>query len=167
MEVLIAVALIAAVIVSVTQFVSRTNTLSREGEKRVVALGLAEESMEAARSVRNTSFDTLKAYANGNYYRPVIQSDSWTFQSGSETVNGFYTRRVTMRSVCRVSATGSVDNNDISTNPDDDTTCSEAGVTTDNNTIKVVSEVSWPIPPGERSTWPHQIVLVTYLTDSR
>lgn len=186
-EILIAIGVVATVSASVAQFVSTITALSIEGERRVVALGLAREGLVAARSVRNKDFNTLNSYADNNFYHPVIQNDNWVFQSDTENINNFYYRRVKMENVCRVDATGEIDNDDIVNDGDDDIKCDEGGVTRDNGTIKVVSQVTWPAdvsagtskgacgvqgveysggclgPPG--SSWPHEIILITYLTD--
>ena len=172
-ELLVVIGLVGFIGASVAQFTSRMSILAREGERRVVALGLVQEGIAAARSVRNNSFTTLNSYANNTNYYPVIQSNNWTFQSGTENINNFYKRSVKMENVCRVSATGQIDNDQIQTEIDDDIVCIEPGVVSDNNTIRVVSTVSWPLQTAseggclssQKTTWPTEITLVTYLTN--
>lgn len=172
-ELLVVIGLVGLIGASVAQFTSRMSILAREGERRIVALGLAEEGIAAARSVRNNSFATLNSYANSTDYYPVIQSNNWAFQSGIESINNFYQRSVKMENVCRVSATGQIDNDQIETQPDDDIICTEAGVVSDNNTIKVISTISWPAETTsgggclapQKTTWSTEITLVTYLTN--
>ncbi len=185
-EILVAIGLVGIVSASMSQFLSTITIISREGERRVIALGLAQEGIAAARSVRDRDYNTLKSYTSNKYNHPVIQSDQWIFQDGTEKIDDFYYRRVEIKEVCRYYSSGEIDNDDIDTQPDDDINCGEADVYKDDDTLRIVSSVYWPVPPEDEphwgycwggieysggclgppsESWPKEATLVTYLAN--
>lgn len=103
---------------------------TREGKaqqnQRLEAVGLLKEAEEAARSVREKSWNTFAA--NGIFH-PQINSGIWNLVLGSEVVNG-YTRQIEISDALRDS---------------NGTIVSQNG-TADQSTKKIASTVSWSSP---------------------
>lgn len=103
---------------------------SREGrpqqQQRQEALLLLKETLEIARSVRESDWTTFAV--NGTYH-PAISSNAWTLLNGPETVNDF-TRQLIISDVYRNSSGVIV----------------ASGGTIDLSTKKITTTVSWNTP---------------------
>lgn len=106
---------------------------SREGkvqkDLRLQAIGYMKESQEAIRSIREEGWTNIAT--NGTFY-PRKQSDnSWELVSGSQTINGTFSRTVMIEDVYR-NPTGTIV---LAPTPGVDTV--------DPSTKKITSSVSW------------------------
>lgn len=118
--------------------------LNRLGEEETRANQYASEGIEAARSIKNQNFNSLTNTASTGIIRNV--SNVWSF-SGTNNTSGKFTRTLTISSV----------NRDVSGN------IVTSGGTTDPDTKKVTSTVSWAAGPTRNNS----IALTTYLTNWR
>jgi hypothetical protein len=107
---------------------------------------LAEEGIEAARSIRDAGFAVnISGQTVGTPYHLTFNGADWDFTATAQTIDGKFTRTVTLDDVFR-------------RNSDSDIVDPSSGdpKTLDPETKKVTVEVSWD---GESKT------IVTYLTD--
>lgn len=143
-EVVLALALfavVAAVIVSLS--LGGTTSLVRAA-KHTEAAALAQEGLEAVRSIRDRAYNELRYSQSG-----VQQSGNvWDFlgQGTTETI-GDFTRVITFNDVCRDAA-------------DDVVTC--PGNYTDPHSKEVVVDVSWDIRPGTQNNVVHRAYLTNW-----
>ncbi len=125
-EILVAIALTAIMLPALlTGLFSSKEGKVQQGQ-RVQAIALMKEADEVVRNVRAQSWSNFSV--NGTYH-PLISGSTWTFASGSETINGL-TRTVTVSDVYR--------------NPDG--TIASSGGALDPSTKKVYIQVTWGQP---------------------
>lgn len=142
-EIIVAIGIMSIAFFGLTQTGLISVRLLRGEKERLQATFLAEEALEATRSVRDASWATIASFTNGTSYYPVIANGVWTLSAVSPgMVDGAFTRSITFAPVYRdaqdrIAAVGTLD-------PD---------------TKKVTALVSWT----DRS--PQQITLVTYLAN--
>jgi autotransporter-associated beta strand protein len=115
---------------------------NRLGAEEASATQFASEGIEAVRSIRNQSFANLVNSTGTGITRNG--SGVWTFGGVNNTFNK-YTRIITVSSVQRDGSGNIV----------------ASGGTTDANTKKIVSKVTWSFTPTRVNT----VTLTTYLTN--
>ncbi len=124
-ESIIALALFSLISASLVSLLLGGTSSSLEGTEHVHADALAQEGIEAARSIRDRAWNELRYTSSG----VSTSSDQWVFDGeGTSTVFAPYTRQITVSPVCR-SAGG-----DIVACP---------GASTDLDTLYVSSNISW------------------------
>jgi|SRR5579872_6270737 len=121
----------------------------RTATDAIVANEYAIEGIEAVRSIRDQSsgYSNLAAKTGANGVAPV--SSVWAFSGGSNQFgpNGMYTRVITISTVNRDGSGNIV----------------SSGGSTDPNTMKVTSTVTWNVSPTRHDS----VVQTTYLTNWR
>ncbi len=125
-ELLIVVGLAALLLPAIlTAFV-----VTREGrpqvQQRTEALGWQKEALEAVRAIRDEDWNLVAT--NGTYH-PVLSSNKWQLESGSETFDGF-TRRVIIADAFR-DTTGKI---------------VQTGGSVDPSTKDIAVQISWNTP---------------------
>lgn len=118
--------------------------LNRLSEEETIANQYASEGIEAVRSIKNQNFSSLANAASTGIIRNG--SNVWAF-SGTNNINGKYTRTLAIASVNRDGSGNIV----------------SSGGTTDPDTKKVTSTVSWNAGPTRNNS----VILTTYLTNWR
>jgi type II secretory pathway pseudopilin PulG len=99
-EVLVAIALAGIVLPVLAEAILTSNAARPTAERRLAAIGLEREALEAVRIAREADWSTV---ATAGTYHPVRSGDTWTLASGSESTNGF-TRQITITDVERNSS---------------------------------------------------------------
>lgn len=127
-EIVVTVGIISFALFGLLQTEIVAIKLLRGEKENIEATLLAEEALEAVRSLRDESWATnIGTITNGSLYHPTIENGKWKLSSGtSTTINGAYTRSIVFQAVTRntldqIASTG----------------------TTDTNTKKVVATVAW------------------------
>lgn len=96
-EILLVIAITAIMLPALlTGLISSQEGKSQQGQ-RVQAVALMKEAEEVVRNIRNQGWSTFSV--NGTYH-PQINGTTWSFASGSETINGL-TRSITISDVYR------------------------------------------------------------------
>ncbi len=144
-EILIVMAIIGIAFVAFVAFLINSAGITFRVTRNTEAVALAEEGVEAVRSLRDESWTTnVAALTGGATYYPVISGNQWTLTATDPgPVNNLYTRTVTVSSVNRDI------NDDIAV----------AG-TPDPNTKEVIVVVTW----GENQQT-KDVTLTTYITN--
>lgn len=141
LEIVIVTAVIAVGFMSIIAFLVFSRGVTFKIARSTEATSLAEEAIEAVRTIRDESW--LSVSTAGTYY-PVISVNKWILSSTDPgPINNLYTRTVVIEAVLRDG------NSDISTsgNPDSDTK-------------RVIATVSWSEAGNSK-----QVVLTTYITN--
>lgn len=146
MEMIVAIAIVGLVFFSIYQFALISFASVHSSGRRVTAAYLAEEGIEAVRTLRNQSWSgNISSLASNLTYYPTIINGNWQLViTNPGTIANLFTRTVNFQSVVR-------DANDNITGG--------SGVL-DPHTKKVIVTVSWSEKTGSQ-----QIVLETYLTN--
>lgn len=144
-EILIITVIIGLSLVSLTGVGNLAFKISDRMKKNVIATNLANEALEATRSIKEGSWTTLANYGINSIYHPVKTGSplQWSLTLGNESINGFV-RQVIIENVYRDA------NDDIVTN----------GGAIDANTKKITATVSWADQGN-----PYQVKLSYYLTN--
>src|SRR5258706_13545693 len=108
-----------------------TLTVNRRGEEETQATLLAQEGIEAARSIKNKSWASLATGAHGL----TISGNQWAFNGTTETL-GRFTRTVNVTAVSR----------DVSGN------IVASGGAVDPDTMKVTSLATWEFYTGKKES---------------
>lgn len=147
-EIIIVVAIAGIALFGISGVSSYALGVMNDRKALLEASYLAEEGMEAARSVRDEGWaSNIAGLTTGSNYYPVISGSKWMLSSTDPgVINGRYTRRVVFENVNRDSS-----DNIVTT-----------GGTLDANTKKVTAYVSWTERGGTK-----EINLITYLTNWR
>ncbi|MFA5129801.1 MAG: prepilin-type N-terminal cleavage/methylation domain-containing protein [Patescibacteria group bacterium] len=90
-EVLFSIMILGILLSTVLLSLSGQLTHVTDSNSRLQAASIAEEGLEAARSIRDTNWSSLAAGAHGL----TFSGGNWTFTSASDTTNGF-TRTITV-----------------------------------------------------------------------
>ncbi|MDP3710109.1 MAG: hypothetical protein Q8R29_00070 [bacterium] len=141
-EIIIVTAIVTTALVGFLQTEVLSIKLLRNERQNLEATLLAQETIEAVRSIRDASWtNNISPLINGTTYYPIIQNNKWVLTTTPPPLINGYTRLVILGEVRRnvldqISPTGTVD----------------AG------TRLVTSRVTWGSPAK-------QIELVTYLTN--
>lgn len=144
-EILIVTAIVSVGLLSIISFLIFSRGVTFKITRNTEAVSLAEESIEAARGIRDDSWAAISTLNNSTIYYPVISSGSWTLTTiNPGLINNLYTRTVVLSSVSRDG------NDDIVSN----------GGVVDTGTRKITSTVSWT-ENGKNE----QVVLSTYITN--
>lgn len=147
-EILVVTAVLGIGFLAVISFLIFSRGVTFQVARTTEATTLAEEGIEAVRSMRdegwNANIATLDAATPATYY-PVISSDKWTLTTTDPgLIENLYTRSVVVEQVGRDGA---------------DEILSSGG-TIDPNTKKVTSTVTWTENGRNK-----QIQLVSYITN--
>lgn len=94
LEVLVALGVFVVGIAAIGSLVLDANVAFRQGGERTQAILLAQEGLEAARSIRDADFDNLTASANGI----LLSGSTWIFSGTSDTQDQF-TRQITVSDI--------------------------------------------------------------------
>lgn len=144
-EMIVVMAILLTTIVGILQVIfleRRAQILAREDASAYI---LARETMEAARSVRDSDWTNISTLSYSTpYYPQVNASDQWELIATNPGPVGIYTRWVEFEEVLR-------DAND---------NIAVSG-TSDADTLKVTAYVEWVRPGGDTRT----VTLETYLTN--
>ena len=146
-ELLVAILIIIVALVFIMEIYSFFLKAGAQNAKRLQAVALAQEVIEATRSVRDENWNNIANLSIETTYYPA-QSGSpakWILSVGQQTINGF-TRQVVLSRVYR-------DAND---------NIIESGGTEDLGTRKIIATVLWQ----ERGK-NYSVDLATYLTNWR
>lgn len=114
-EIVVVVAVVTAVFFAFLQAEILSVKLLRNEKEILEATMLAQESLEAVRSVRDEAWTSIASTTNGTKYYPVVESSKWKFSASSPgLINGKYTRYVVFGQVLRnaqdqISSSGTVD----------------------------------------------------------
>ena len=101
-EILIAASIISVTVVAIVGIASESIVFSRRAVTTYVASTLLEEGVEAVRTMRDTSWNSVASLAAGTTYYPVFSNTThmWSLDTTPATVNG-YTRTVSVAPVSR------------------------------------------------------------------
>lgn len=145
-EILIVGVVVAIGFVGIVAFLINSSGLIFQVTRNTEAVALAEEGMEAVRSMRDESWSSnIDALIAGTTYYPEISGNKWTLSSTDPgPINGLYTRTVVLGNVNRDPVTDDISS---SGNPDD-------------STRQVTVKVTW----SENQTT-KDVTLVTYITN--
>ena len=124
--------------------VQKSSIINRQKTK---ANNLAQEALEAVRSVRYSGWSNIAT--NGTYH-PVVSGGTWQLQAGSETIDEF-TREITISSVYRIANPASPDFLKI-------VSPTTPGAKEDRSTKEITVRISWSTPRNQ------EVVQKTYLT---
>lgn len=142
-EIILAVMIFSILAVSGVATVVHSFTVNRRGEEETQATVVAQEGIEAARSIKNKSWSALTSGLHG--LSP--SGNQWSF-SGTSDINGKFTRVVNVEAV----------NRDGSGNIVPAPTGSA-----DSDTMKVTSTATWDFYPGRSES----VSLVSYMSNFR
>lgn len=145
-ELLAAIVIIAVALVFIMEVYSFFIKAGNQNEKRLQAVALAQEAIEAVRSMRDQDWNSISSLSFDALYYPDQSASpaKWILVSGQQGINGF-TRQVVLRRVYR-------DAND---------NIVESGGVEDPGTRKVVSTIFWQ----DRGDF--NVELAAYLTNWR
>ncbi len=140
-ELVVVAAIASATLAGFLQAAILSLRLLHAEQESLQATMLAQEGMEAVRSVRDESWtNNIVPLVNGALYYPVVLNNKWTLSANNPGLfNGLYTRQVVFQQVFR--------------NATDDIAASG---TLDTGTRKITMTVSW----GSK-----QVQLVSYITN--
>lgn len=141
-EAMLAIMIFALLALSGVGTVINSFTVNRRGEEETQASIMAQEGLDAVRSIKNKGWSSVTTGAHGL----ATTGDQWSF-NGVSDVNGRFTRVVNISAVNR-DASGNI----IST-----------GGTVDPDTMKVTSTVSWDFFTGKNES----VSLTSYVTNFR
>lgn len=142
-EVILAGALFVLFSVGITSAILLGLDANRVSGEQTIATQYATEGMDSARSIRNQSYANL---VNSTGTGVALSGGVWTF-SGSNTTFDKYTRVLTVADVQR----------------DTNGNIVVSGGTTDTDTKKIISTVTWNV----NSARSNSVVLTSYLTNWR
>jgi Tfp pilus assembly protein PilV len=144
-EILIVGAVIAIGFVSIAAFLVYSSGLTFRVTRNTEAVSLAEEGMEAVRSMRDESWSAnIAVLTSGTTYYPEVSGNKWTLTTIKPgLVNGLYNRTVVIGDVNRDA------NDDIAPSG-----------TPDVDTKEVVVKVSW-----NENQVTKDVTLTTYITN--
>lgn len=114
-EIIVSTAVVSIALLSFSQIGVLSLKLLRNAKENLEAILLAQESLEAVRSVRDESWSNIMALVNGTSYYPVVQNSKWVLSPISPgLVNNKYTRYVVFGPVTRdtqdrIAPTGTLD----------------------------------------------------------
>lgn len=145
MEIIIAVAVVGLVFFSIYQFAIVSFASVQMSGRQDQAAYLAEEGMEAVRTLRNQSWSgAIAPLSTSTTYYPVLSGGTWTLTTTNPgPIDGLFNRTITLQQVLR----------------DGSDNIASSG-TLDPHTRKVVVTVSWGEKTGNK-----QVMLETYLTN--
>ena len=140
-EIIVVVAMIITALFGFLQTEIVALRLLHTEQENLEASVLAEEGLEAVRSVRDESWtNNITPLANDTLYYPVIQNGKWKLDASAHgNTNNKYVRTITFKKVYRDS------NDDIASSGTEDT-----------KTRKIISKITW----GTKT-----VQLSTYITD--
>ena len=140
-EIIIVSAVLSIGLLSIISFLIFSRGVTFEAGRKTVAVSLAEEGIEAVRSIRDENWSAVSA--SGTYY-PVISGNKWILTvTDPGPINNLYTRVVIIEGVSRDA------NDDIS-----------GSGSLDPDTKKLTSRISWTESGRNK-----QIELVTYISN--
>lgn len=144
-EILIVAAIVAIGFLGLAAFLINSSGLTFRVTRNTEAVDLAEEGMEAVRSLRDESWSTnIASLGPGATYYPIISGNKWTLATSDPgQINNLYTRTVVVKDVNRDA------NDDIA----------DSG-TSDANTKKVTVKVEWNENQSVKD-----VTLTTYITN--
>jgi len=96
-EVVVSIGIFTVLSTVAYQIYSTTNKLVLKSNQELKAMWLAEEGIEAARSIRNTNFDSLEDGTSGL----TLSGGEWQLSGNTDSIDG-YTRNITIASQQRV-----------------------------------------------------------------
>lgn len=145
-ELLAAIVIIAVALVSIMEIYSFFMKAGSQNEKRLQAVALAQESIEAVHNMRDRDWNNIGGLFFDTAYYPEqsVSPADWILVSGQQNINGF-TRQIILERVYR-------DSND---------NIVESGGVEDPGTRKIISTVSWQ----DRGNF--NVELAAYLTNWR
>lgn len=145
-EILIVGAIISIAFVGLVSFLISSRGITFQIARNTEAVALAEEGMEAVRSMRDESWSSnISVLASGTTYYPEISGNKWTLSTiDPGPSNGLYTRTVTFENVNRDSVTDDV----------------ASSGTLDPNTKKLTVVVTWA-----ENQVTKDVTLTTYITN--
>ncbi len=144
-EILVSVVIISLTLASIYSAVVQTIRISSENTKKIKATFLAEETIEALRLLRDTSWSSnISSLAtDGTNYYLAWSGGTWTTTTTNTPIDAIFERKFTLNEVNRDG------NDDIVT----------SGGTPDASTRLVTARVTWGSDPNQEA------LLVTYITD--
>ncbi|MFC1721218.1 prepilin-type N-terminal cleavage/methylation domain-containing protein [Patescibacteria group bacterium] len=125
-EVVVSTAIITIVLLGLATAANGAIVLSRETGKKIEAQFIAEEGLEVARIMRDSSWDNFAALSTSTEYYLVFSGGQWATSTTPNLVDGTFDRTISFHDVYRES------HDDISTFG-----------TFDPNTKKATVSVSW------------------------
>lgn len=144
-EIIVVAGLVGVVLLGLIQLTVLSTRPIEESVRQAEALYLAEEAIEAVRTLRNESWtNNITTLTHGTIYYPTISGTDWTLTTTDPgAVNGTYTRSLTTSAVYRDA------NDDIATTG-----------TLDPKTVKITTTVTWSERRSTATT-----TMATYLTN--
>ncbi|MDP9249511.1 MAG: hypothetical protein M3M85_03335 [bacterium] len=107
-EVLVAVSIITAAILSGMAVSEKAVQISRQAFHAEQAAFLAEEAAEAVRILRDNDWENISLLETDTDYFPVFSGGTWTLSETPDSV-GIFTRKVSVEDVMRDAVTGDID----------------------------------------------------------
>lgn len=150
LEILVAISAAALVVGLGAQLIFVSLQANKGAAEKNVALGLLEETLEAARDATGEQWQNLYNLVKNDSHHPEKSGGKWVIATGTENVaidSITYTRSFVVQNVCRDNSnrniTGITDSNGSST-----TACTVSDGSPDTSTQKVTVTVSWPNAPS-------------------
>lgn len=145
-EIVVVAGIISTVFLSISQLLVLATRPIAAGAREAQAMFLAEEAIEAVRTLRNVDWtDNIASLTNDTPYYPLLAGDNWSLTTSNPgVIDNTYTRTVVVSAVYR----------------DGDDNISTSSGTLDEKTRKVTATVSWSERGQSKS-----VVLETYITN--
>lgn len=143
-EIMVVITIMLILIISASQIFQLTFRELNDSEKNSRAIFLAQDAVEAAKNLRDRSWDQIETFAENRSYHPEIQNEEWVFVEGSETIDSQFIRDVFFLPVFR----------------NEEGEIVEQGGTRDPVMRKVEAMIRWPASPPN-----HEQRLVSYLSN--
>lgn len=144
-EVVVATALIAGVLISLLGLVQNTVEVSQRALERTQVAYLLEEGSEAVKTIRDGAWTNISTLTNGTTYYLSWSGTAWSLSTTPSTI-GVFTRTIVFSAVSRDA------NSDIVS----------VGGSADTRTRKITETVTWLAPSGTQTE-----SLVFYIADIR
>lgn len=148
LELLIAISILAVVLSVGSQAVFVSLQSGKTSAESDVAMGLANEALEAVRGTAEEKWQNIYDLTKGSQYHPVASStaNKWTLVASSEAIalnTANYTRYITIQNICRDTTPDERNVTGITDTDGTATICTASTGAFDPSTQKVTVTVSW------------------------
>ncbi|PIP73381.1 MAG: hypothetical protein COW88_02060 [Candidatus Lloydbacteria bacterium CG22_combo_CG10-13_8_21_14_all_47_15] len=107
-EIVIGSAIISSALLGIVFAGGTYERVSREVRETIKVSFLADEGVEAMRSIRDDDWSVFASLAVGTPYYLVFSGGQWTATATPDTIDSMFTRTVTLYNVSRDSATNKI-----------------------------------------------------------
>lgn len=146
LELLVAISILAIILAVGSESVYVSLQSGKTSSESDVAIGLANETLEATRAISDEKWQNLYNLTKGSQYHVVQSSNKWATSSASELISlntAKYTRYFTVLNVCRDTTPGSRLITGLTDTNGTTTSCTTSTGIFDPSTEKVTVTVTW------------------------